>query len=503
MSSGSAELHLAPAAEEVEWADIGYTRISDDRTGVAASPARQKQAITAEAAAEGRTITNWFEDLNKSAFRPGIIRPQFEAALAACATHPVRRLWVLHDDRLIREGDEDDLPSLIRVLAPRKITIRCVEAADIKLWQAEGKMSARVRNAVNGYESERKRERVVIATQDRARRGRFGGGQRRFGYTQRDTRIVRHQDDDGVITETERPSGPLLLVPAEAQAIADAYQAIATGETLYAVVKDWRARGLTGPRGAPFTDISVRDILLRASNAGLSTYKGEVVGTGEWPAIPGVNPDLFFTVKAILDDPSRKRGPGKPPSTLLGGVLWCARCGEKLAGAWRGVRKDGSTKRTYACREGHVGRARPAIDEWVSELVVGHLEERAGALARPREDVPDAIAQALGEAAEVRGHISAYQARAAEFDPADLAAILRSLRAKLARAEAKSVTAAGTPASSALAASGDIWRSWVEASTEQKRTAIMEQVEKIVVGPAKRGPVQPPGYNIEVVWRED
>ena len=77
-------------------------------------------------------------------------------------------------------------------------------------------MSARVRNAVNGYESERKRERVVLATEDRARKGRFPGGQRRFGYRQRDTRIVRHLDDDGMITETERPSGPLVLVPAEA-----------------------------------------------------------------------------------------------------------------------------------------------------------------------------------------------------------------------------------------------------------------------------------------------
>ena len=50
-------------------------------------------------------------------------------------------MWVLHDDRLIRQGDEDDLPALIRATAPAKITIRCVESGDLKLWQAEGKMS--------------------------------------------------------------------------------------------------------------------------------------------------------------------------------------------------------------------------------------------------------------------------------------------------------------------------------------------------------------------------
>ena len=41
----------------------------------------------------------------------------------------MRRLWALHDDRLIRQGDEDDLPALIRAAAPTKIIIRCVEPA--------------------------------------------------------------------------------------------------------------------------------------------------------------------------------------------------------------------------------------------------------------------------------------------------------------------------------------------------------------------------------------
>ena len=193
--------------DEDEWADIGYTRISDDRTGVAASPARQKREIKRATADEGRVIGRWFEDLSKSAFRPGVIRPAFEELLAACEQHPVRRVWVLHDDRLVRDGDDTDLPRLIRALAPGKVVIRCVEAADIKLWQAEGKMSARVRNAVNAYESERKKERVELATADRARKGRFPGGGRRFGYTQRDTRIARQMDEDGQITEI-RPARP-------------------------------------------------------------------------------------------------------------------------------------------------------------------------------------------------------------------------------------------------------------------------------------------------------
>ena len=55
----AADLYLAPAPaaaddDAEEWADIGYTRISDDRTGVAASPARQKRAIIARPPPTGR-----------------------------------------------------------------------------------------------------------------------------------------------------------------------------------------------------------------------------------------------------------------------------------------------------------------------------------------------------------------------------------------------------------------------------------------------------------------
>ncbi len=497
------DLHLlVPADDDTEWEDIGYTRISDDRTGTAASPARQKRAITAEAAAEGRTITHWFQDLSKSAFKPGVIRPDFEALLEACAEHPVRRVWVLHDDRLIREGDEDDLPRVIRALAPRKITIRCVEAADIKLWQAEGKMSARVRNAVNGYESERKRERVMIATEDRARKGRFPGGQRRFGYAQRDTRIVRHQDDDGTITEHTRPSGPLVLVPAEAQAIADGYRMISTGATLYAVVKDWRARGLTGPGGARFTDVAVRDVLLRPANAGLSAYKGTIVAKGEWPAI--TDPETYASVKAILTDPSRRRGVGKPATTLLAGVLRCGRCGQRMNGGFRGIKSDGSTRLSYRCRDAHLTRARDALDRAVAELVVAHIEKNAGALTRPRKAPSRTVGKAIGEAAELRGQIDGYTARATEFDPADLAGILRGLRARLASAEAKIVKEAGKPASHALVASGDVRAAWIALEdAADRRTVIREQVDRIVVGPATPGGRRSVMHNVEVFWRED
>lgn len=481
-----------------EWADIGYTRISDDRTGEAASPARQRRQITRTAADEGITIgpRQWFEDLSKSAYKPGVIRPKFEALLKACEDHPVRRVWVLHDDRLVRDGDDTDLPRLIRVLAPRKIMIRCVEAADIKLWQAEGKMTARIRNAVAAYESERKKERVMLAVEDRASKGRFPGGQRRFGYTQRDTRIARHMDEDGNVTEVERPSGPLELAPKEAEAIADGYRTIFNGGTVYQVTRDWRARGLTGPNGAEFTDVRVRTVLLRPANAGLSTYKGQPAGKGNWPAI--IDPDTFAVVKAILEDPARRTTVGKPAVTLLAGVLKCGRegCGKSMNGAVRPGRHL-----TYRCREAHISRAREPLDNAVSEAVVRYLLKNADALTRPKA-ASGTVASAITEAAELRGKIREYQARAADFHPEDLAALLRGLRAKLAKAEAQQAVEAGKPASQELVRSGDIAAAWIKLDIAGKRTVIREQVEKIVVSSGGRG-VKDAMRNVEIFWRED
>jgi hypothetical protein len=303
-----------------------------------------------------------------------------------------------------------------------------------------------------------------------------------------------------VITETTRPTGPLVLVPEEAQAIADGYRAIAEGGTLYAVAKDWRARGLTGPTGAAFTDVAVREILLRPANAGLSAYKGEVVGTGDWPPI--TDPDTYAAVKAILEDPSRKQGVGKPQTTLLAGVLTC-RCGQRMHGGFRGHRDDGTPRLNYRCRGCYASRAREPLDEAVTEAVVTRVIASAGTLTRPRKTAPKTVARAIGEAGKLRGQIEGYQARAAEFDPADLSAILRGLRARLAKAEAKIVKEAGKPATHALTASGDVRAAWIALDAEGRRTVTREQVEAVMVGPARPGGHGAPLHNVEIIWRED
>jgi site-specific DNA recombinase len=503
---GSAAEHLpSVSADPADWEDVAYSRISDDRTGVAASPARQRREIKSAAADEGRTIGRWFEDLSKSASKPGVVRPDFDALLDACQRYPVRRVWVLHSDRLLRDGDDTDLPRLIRAVAPKQIVIRIVQEADLNLWQAEGKMSARVRNAVNVYETDRKRERVELAAKDRARKGRFCGGGRRFGYDHSESRVVRNMDEAGNVVETTRPSGPLVLVPEEAAAIAAGYASIEAGLSLYSICRDWQARGLAGARGAKWTASAVRDILLRPANAGLSVYKGEILGRGDWPAI--VDADTFAAVKAILTAGDRRTNdrPGRPAVYLLSGILICGACGGPMVtggGGGEGKIEKYRCKRQVPAPAGqtHAQRSRPPLDAAVTELIVTRIKRR-GALPRPPRHPSGEVAAALAEAASLRGQVEGYLARGTEFDPGQLAAILRDLNARLDEANAKIRAEAGTPVSDALAASRDIEAAWFALDMEGRRAAIREQVEGFTVGPGFPGNRYPMS-NITPVWRE-
>lgn len=94
-----------------------------------------------------------------------------------------------------------------------------------------------------------------------------------------------------------------------------------------AIVAQWNAAGLTSAQGGrEFSHQSVTTILRNPRIAGLSVYRGEIVGAGTWT--PLVSEPTWGAVRAVLDDPargSRTRG----VRSLLGGVGRC-HCGARL-----------------------------------------------------------------------------------------------------------------------------------------------------------------------------
>lgn len=473
-------------------AHFGYLRISDDRVGE--TTARHKAAVVAYAAAQGVSISRWFTDESITASDPTVTRPGYEKLLGEAAEFEPGQLtvWALTDDRLYRGVHE--IPRLAMVFGPRKIVIRCAESSDLDLSQSEGQLSAEIRGAVSGFESRRRKERVMLATVDRAQKGRHCGGGRRFGYEQLGTRIQRRMDSAGNVTEVTRPSGPLSVVRAEAAAIRWAYLHIAEGGSLEAIVRTWRAKGFAGPNGAPVTARTVKGVLLRPLNAGLSTYKGAVVGAVD-SKLAIVSLDLYRSVEAILAHPGRRQGRGQPPKSMLAPVLTCTAC---LASAepnrrnstrlTAGVRNRGKGKPNvaiYRCAVGHTSRNRANLDTAIEAVILAHIVSHAQRFVRPVQTMRDDYGRTAVQAQEIEAKIAGWKKMARDLDPGDLADILRDLRAQLALISERMVTLSATPATTRLVATGDIVASWFTLSIADKRTVVRENVDHILVSPAQ------------------
>jgi len=270
-------------------------------TGVA----NQLADLEKRALARGWAVTHRLSDndigvTRKDPAAAGRYRPGSEEALRLVDAHAVDVVLSWKWDRFIRE------PLDLEYLIPRfdKAGVRFAEADGIiDLGTESGRLAARILVAVAKAEQERKSERQKLANEAAA-----VGGKRRLG--------------------TPRPFGygedHVTVHPEEGPAVDDACKAPLGGGTLSGVMREWTAAGLRPPQSATgrWTRQSIRTILLNPRIAGLSAYRGDIVGKGDWQ--PLVAEETWRAVRGILEDPARK--PPRGVRTLLGGLARCS-CG--------------------------------------------------------------------------------------------------------------------------------------------------------------------------------
>ena len=447
-----------------------YARISlvkdDDDT---AAVDRQVEDCTALADEHGWLVTSTYVDQGQSAMTGA--RPAYRRLLADVEAGLIDVIVVWSADRLYRRLS--DLEELVDRLGMTRVAT--VKSGDIDLSNADGRMLARLLGSVAQRESEKFSERMVKACEQRSAQGRLPGGQRRFGYS-------RQVDTAG------RMTGHWHIVEAEAEAIRAAAVSVLAGSSLNAVAVTWQAQGLGGAGGGEATARTVRRALLRPDVAGLSSYKGRVVGTlANHPAI--ITPEQHHQLVAILTAPERRiNRRGKPGTTLLGGTATCAECGSEMSAQAR-VSTTHHTL-TYTCRKaGHVLRDREPFEAAISALVVEYLAKSSSRLRRPvpRSGKPSTAA---AEADALRVKLAAMPALLAAddaMDPVDYAAAVRALRDRLKVVEAGLARTSTTPAAASLVGGDDVAAAWEAAPVATRRTIIREVVESIVVGRHQRG----------------
>jgi site-specific DNA recombinase len=429
-----------------------YCRISDDRNKDELGVTRQEQVCRRLARARGwQVVEPPFVDDDKSAFS-GKHRDAYERMCEAIKAGEVDAIVTWAPARLTRHPRE--LEDLIDLLEAHRIEVATHIAGDYDLSTSSGRLTARVVGSVARHESEEKSERVKLKMSEIAKAGKFhGGGYRRYGF-----------EIDGV---TVRPE--------EAEVIRTMARRVAEGCGLRRLQAELAADGINSATGKTWNFSVIRRVLTNPRIAGLSHYRGEVVGEAEWPAI--VDRRTFDEVRAILGDPRRKQA--RPVQSLLGGLLFSPSGTKLTADISASRRADGTGRAVY--RGKGISIDADKTEEFVIDYVFKKTDKAILAPPKKAASVPSEVARLERELAELaddrgKGLISRAEWLAAR----------EPLQARLEAAR-RQVPPVRTPAgvTAVLGRAGALRQQWPAMTADQRRRALAAVLEKVEISPAR------------------
>lgn len=331
---------------------VVYCRISRDKTGEGLGVDRQESDCRALAKQLGWNVSKVYVDNDISA-SSGRRRPSYDRMLADLADGSAAAIIAWHTDRLHRRPVE--LEDFITLCETHRVDIRTVQAGEMDLSTASGRMVARMLGAAARHEVEHKSDRIKRAREQSAQRGDWHGGRRCYGW-----------EPDGM---TPRE--------AEADVLRSAVDSIISGVSLRQIVSDLNRAGVKTATGSkPWDSTKLRSAVLAPRNAGLSAHKGEIIGKAKWPAI--IDEAKWTAARAILSDPARRtNGRGGSVRWLGSGLYICGVCGstDVRMSVVEGRKRYRCRNRVKGDPKPHVGRDATLLDEYVQEVLIARLSE--------------------------------------------------------------------------------------------------------------------------------
>lgn len=356
-----------------------YRRISQDREGRELGISRQDEDLDALAARRGLVIVADYADNDIGAStRSKKRRPGYAQLIADARAGNFDVILAYTSGRLTRRPREFE--DLIDLAERHGIEFDYVRSPSFDLRTAQGRRIARTLAAQDAGEAEEMGERVAAAARQRAAQGRHSGGRRPYGY--------------GVEVGTDPITGKAIIdtyqvAPVEATEIKRAARQVLAGVPLGKVVRDMNARGVTTVGGRAWAPGTLRDMLLSPRIAGLSVYRGEVVGKAKWPRI--ISEAQHHALVALIRDPTRRTSTGNKASYLCSGIAICAICGGTFNAAGKKRSTAGGRARAiYRCGKNFcVGRRRDWVDDYVSLRIIERLAQPDAQALLVDHDQPD------------------------------------------------------------------------------------------------------------------
>ncbi|MGY1710859.1 recombinase family protein [Geodermatophilus sp. SYSU D00758] len=435
-----------------------YTRISKDDTGEGQSNDRQEAACRAIAEARGWEVVGHEADISYSAYS-GKNRPGWDRVVEAMRSGTVDVVMAWAIDRVTRSTAE--FIEIAKICRDTGVGITTA-TGDVDLSTDMGKAIGTIMSVIAELEVERKASRQRLANQQRAAQGKpWSSGWRAFGY-----------ELDGTV------------ISAEANLIRKAADDVLAGASLRSIVSEWKALGVSTPRSAKgvdgWTHNGLRKILLNPRNAGLATYKGEVIGHGAWEPI--ISPETHALLVAKLTDPSRLRrreSRGRKALNLLTGIARCAVC-EEPVNAGSGYKG----RLIYQCGNYHISTPRDEADQLVrTTIVTTMLITRPGLLMPlPERGMPSKLWEELQAIQERMNAVATSFASGVLNETAMIAAskALQEQRSDIERQIAEAEVATNVPTSMEQVRH-------FESLTLDEQRALLAKVARIKLHPRGRG----------------
>jgi DNA invertase Pin-like site-specific DNA recombinase len=458
-----------------------YVRISDDREGAGLGVDRQEKDCRAIAARMGWHVVDVYVDNDLTAYgksKKAKPRPGYDRLKADIGTGRVQGVVTWHTDRLHRTPRE--LEDFIDLAETHSLPVETAKSGVVDLGTPGGRAVARTLCAWAFYESEHKSDRVKAKYVQLAEAGLPGnGGCRPFGYT----------------------ADRLHVVETEAAHLRWAYAQVLAGRSLRSVALDLtEKRGVTSTQGKPWTVQALRLNLLSPRNVGLREHRGLVVGDAVWQ--PVVDRQSWEKVRAILTTPGRmpNRKDGTVPTSarrhLLVGLLWCGRCGGRLAA------RSSRDNQRYGCRarrDGGCGGSSMYIayaDQAIVDLVLDKLEATAELDAQAPADPTQQLLNQIAADEQRLEELARAFADDIDQSPLELRAAGARIRGRIEQARTQIAHAI---VAQRVANPLEVRAAWPVYDLQQQRQVILTLIERIDVGPGTPGVWDP--ERMTVTWR--
>ncbi|KUI48420.1 hypothetical protein AU198_20835 [Mycobacterium sp. GA-1199] len=458
---------------------IIYTRVSSDPESNGRSVQSQESECRAICERNGWEVAEVLVDNDLGASRHSAKhRPQYKRLLNVLMPGDVLVTW----EASRAQRDLAAYVELREICAERGV-LWSYSGRTHDLRQGDARFSTGLDALLAEREAEQIRDRVLRGKRAAALAGR-PGGRPAWGYK----RAINPNTGatDGWVIDTE--AEPL---------VREVFDRVLAGESLWAITRDFTARGLRPPqlqRNArqEWKPQALRVTISSPTYAGWRTHQGKpLVDTdgnrvrGRWE--PYITHAQHERLLALFSDPVRRATShrGHEPRHLLTGIARCGVCGSGMR--YSNPPSHRSRAGRYLCQKRTcVGRRADAVDLLVEETILERLG-RPDARKLFADAGDDAAVKAVEEADTLRKRLASFLNEAAEgnLSAASLAALEATLQPQIDAAEAK-VRATGTSPLVAKLAGPDAREQWKQFSVKDRR-AVVASLLDITINKAVHG----------------